>query len=143
MKQEDKDLLLRYLSMALPYKVMIKYKGTFGEEPEPMTLFNLNCVVANLHYEVEGCKPYLRPLSSMTEEEDKKRIQLGIWRSSQTNGYEVTRIDPDTSECYNSQAFQQALDFLLGEHFDIFGLIPKGLAIEVTEENNPYNITEE
>ena len=100
-------------------------------------------LLADLLHTEDDFKPYLRPLSSMTEEEDKKRIQLGIWRSSQTYGHEVTRITPDILECYNSSAFQNALDFLLREHFDIFGLIPKGLAIEITEGNNPYNIAED
>ena len=31
-----------------------------------------------------------------------------------------------------------AIDWLLKNHFDFRGLIPKGIAIEVTEENNPY-----
>lgn len=30
-------------------------------------------------------------------------------------------------------------NFLLRYHFDFMGLISEGLAIEVTEENNPYN----
>ena len=30
------------------------------------------------------------------------------------------------------------IDWLLKNHFDFRGLIPKGLAIAVTEENNPY-----
>ena len=31
-----------------------------------------------------------------------------------------------------------AIDWLLKNHFDFLELIQKGLAIEVTEENNPY-----
>jgi hypothetical protein len=30
------------------------------------------------------------------------------------------------------------IDWMLNKHFDIFDLIPKELAIAVTEENNPY-----
>ena len=160
MKQEDKELLLRYMSMALPYGVKILHNGwDFDRDCEfssVETLIGINDRFILTLWRGEkdehsiqeplsilDYKPFLRPMSSMTEEEDKKRIQLGIWRSSQTNGYEVTRITPDIPECYNSQAFQNALDFLLREHFDIFGLIPKGLAIEITEDNNPYNIAED
>ena len=135
--------------MALPYRIIIDYgynafdvhKGNYIKQGSKCLLnCNLLDVFVSPRQNEKGeyIKPYLRPMSSMTEEEDEERIQLGIWRSSQTKGYEVTRIDPDTSECYNSQAFQNALKFLLKNHFDIFGLIPKGLAIEVTEENNPY-----
>lgn len=146
MTQQDKEWLLNYLSMALSYGVIINTPNgdgylnsinqtIFGNE------YGININPTRRDYfndEKNILKPYLRPLSSMTEEEDEKRIQLGIWRGPQTDGYAVTRISPDIPECYNSQAFQNALKFLLREHFDIFGLIPKGLAIEVTEENNPY-----
>jgi hypothetical protein len=30
------------------------------------------------------------------------------------------------------------IDWLLKNHFDFRSLIPKGLAIEVTKDNNPY-----
>ena len=138
MKQEDKELLLRYISMALPYGVVIKITSDGGMLEVSHNMRLDAELLADLLHTEDDFKPYLRPMSSMTDEENKKRIQLGIWRSSQTNGYEVTRISPDIPECYNSQAFQNALGFLLREHFDIFGLIPKGLAIEVTGENNPY-----
>lgn len=154
--------------MALPYKVIVqvvKYGKCYDEREKKTTV---DCKVVGInrytlitdkdsveHTYAKGyvstpitvpiddgdmkSLPYLRPLSSMTKEEDEKRIQLGIWRSSQINGCEVTRIVPDTSfEIYNSQPFQNALNFLLRGHFDIFGLIPKGLAIEITEDNNPY-----
>ena len=32
----------------------------------------------------------------------------------------------------------KGVDWLNNHHFDYRGLIKKGLAIEVTEENNPY-----
>jgi hypothetical protein len=34
--------------------------------------------------------------------------------------------------------FSMVMDWLNERHFDYRGLIEKGLAIEVTEENNPY-----
>lgn len=141
MNREDKDLLFGYLSMALPYDVCVHIRYKEGEPcygkltPRDIQWF--------IDSNIEVIKPYLRSMSSMTEEEDKQRIQLGIWRSSQTNGHEVTGIKPDIFQSYNSQAFQRAFNFLLKNHFDIFGLIPKGLAIAVTKENNPYNIMEE
>ena len=59
-------------------------------------------------------KPYLRPMSSMTEEE--------------------------RNEQYKYSAFNniEYFDWLNAHHFDYRGLIEKGLAIAVTEENNPY-----
>ena len=37
-----------------------------------------------------------------------------------------------------AKAHHDSIAFLLENHFDFLGLIPLGLAIEVTEENNPY-----
>ena len=39
---------------------------------------------------------------------------------------------------YPSTFLMDAIDWLNKHHFDYRGLIPLGLAIEVTEENNPY-----
>lgn len=143
--------------MALPYGVKILHNGwDFDRDCEfssVETLIGINdrfiltlCGGKKGEHSIQeplsilDYKPFLRPMSSMTKEENEERIQLGIWRSSRLGGYcEVTRIDPDVSEYCNSQAFQNALIFLLRERFDIFGLIPKGLAIEVTKEKNPYN----
>ena len=141
MTQEEVQLLLKDLSARLPYGVCVHIRYKEGEPCYgKLTSRDIQWFIDS---NIEVIKPYLRTMSSMTEEEDKQRIQLGIWRSSQTNGHEVTGIKPDISQSYNSQAFQRALIFLLKNHFDIFGLIPKGLAIAVTKENNPYNIMEE
>lgn len=144
MKQEDKELLLKDLGARLRYRVKVTTTNPSVELGVISGISIENKISvrtkhADIVFDCTEVKPYLRPMSSMTEEEDKERIQLGIWRSSQINNYEVTRISPDISESYNSQAFQNALDFLFKKHFDIFGLIPKGLAIAVTKENNPYN----
>ena len=74
--------------------------------------------------ELNAVKPYLRPMSSMTEEEKEEycNLQTKFLCSSQ---YPVT----DAYELF---------DWLNARHFDYRGLIPMGLAIAVTEENNPY-----
>lgn len=70
---------------------------------------------------VEMVKPYLRPMSSMTEEE-KKEYQYITERWMYDADYSIA----------------DSIDWLNEHHFDYRGLIPKGLAIAVTEENNPY-----
>lgn len=151
MKQEDKDLLLTYLSMALPYGVKLK---KYNEDNSAVELYSINLEHEAIQYwsykggslQIGGyghlirCdklqfKPYLRPLSSMTEEENKERIRLGIWKSNQYDG-QIIGIFQDISYC-SPQNFQNALVWLLQNHFDIFGLIPKGLALEAPE--NMYN----
>jgi hypothetical protein len=65
-------------------------------------------------------KPYLRPMSSMTEEEKEEYHKL----CDSYYGIYFDSID--------------SIDWLNKHHFDYRGLIPKNLAIEVTKENNPY-----
>lgn len=122
MTQEDKKLLLKDLCGRLPY-------GVIG------LIHNVNCDDYNICI-VGGdidllsqffitIKPYLRPMSSMTEEEEK----------------EYMNIDNRSYSCPMAYAHIPAsdrIDWLNAHHFDYRGLIEKGLAIAVTEENNPY-----
>lgn len=143
MTQEDKKLLFKDLSARLPYHVRVKVwlKDGTTEEGALDLEHNYADVLLDAFYynKIKDIKPYLRSMSSMTEEEDRIRIDLGIWKSNQYNG-QVIGIFQDIAYA-NPLKFQSALIWLLQNHFDIFGLIPKGLAIEVTEENNPYKIT--
>ena len=87
-------------------------------------------------YTVEDIKPYLHPLSSMTEEEFDDMFnklysaQEEVFRNC-SNTDTIGKIIANDSVRY---------DYLNKKMFDYRGLIPKGLAIEVTEENNPYEL---
>ena len=92
---------------------------------------------------IEMVKPYLRPISSMTEDEMDRL-------------FDVLQIDKDgkdedwikINDVYGIKFFfptgkwienvAEAYDYLYSIHIDFRGLIHKGLAIEVTEDNNPY-----
>lgn len=76
-----------------------------------------DCVI-HCYRNMEMVKPYLRPMSSMTDEEQYIcRIKRG----------------EDLAGGVGNES-----DYLNSIHVDYRGLIEKGLAIEVTEENNPY-----
>lgn len=129
MTQEDKNLLLKDLCTRLPYGVKVDYESyiyilneidTACKDIDYITVRiqdvkRLRCAESVL---IENIKPYLRPMSSMTEEEKKeyfgRTMTIGIARTS-----------------------KEIIDWLNKYHFDYRGLIEKGLAIEVTE-NNPY-----
>lgn len=120
MTQEEKQLLLVDLCARLPYEVYAETINELGEthinriSPE-----NINLVFSGWF---KDCKPYLRPMSSMTEEERAERTALL---------YELEgHINEDVTYKYQ--------DWLNAHHLDYRGLIEKGLAIAVTEENNPY-----
>ena len=122
MEKEDKEILLRDLSARLPYGVKCQH----FDDITPYALLGIDGDVLHIdcpvydegdgYVEIEYCKPYLRPMSSMTEEE-KKTYEMFFNEDGLLN----TSIDT-------------YLDWLLENHFDYRGLIPKGLAIEATED---------
>lgn len=115
MTQENKELLLKDLYARLLYG--IKFKAD-NEEciREIHYIKDENVYIReyqNLPYWIESIKPYLRPISSMTEEEAieyasewDKRAPYGVY---------------------------PACDWLNVHHFDYRGLIEKGLALEAPE----------
>ena len=135
MSQEDKDLLLKDLSARLPYGVKFLRESWNYEWNQELSVIEVledidkDGYINNTKvYTVEDIKPYLRSMSSMTEEEAKE-IYLLLFK--------VERIGtPDI--CKEQNAISLLYDWLNTHHFDYRGLIPKGLAIEVTEENNSY-----
>jgi len=75
-------------------------------------------------------RPYLRPMSSMTEEEKNELESIT---------FPLMEKDWDGNEnpaCIRWIDIPKYMDFILSHHFDYQGLIEKGLAIEATEENN-------
>lgn len=125
MTQEDKQLLLKDICARLPYGVIIE--GLSGPVKLSDYYSRIDITKARLY------KPYLRPMSSMTEEERREAISLGIsWAISGNkkifDGFGNVGADIQI----------KGLDWLNAHHFDYRGLIEKGLAIEVTKENNPY-----
>ena len=124
MTQNEKDLLLKDLCARLPYGVKVAF---FNEDlthhSEPKTLIEIECI-NNLNYSrlededgnttiVEFVKPYLFPLSSMTEEQKEDMIKSSCGIGSDKNVF----------------------DWWNKNHFDYRGLIPMGLAIDATGLN--------
>ena len=136
MTQENKEILLKYLCMALPYGVKCHFK--YGSAEDDITLSCIDNNVARFEYgwygrfhvsiDADYVKPYLRPMSSMTDEEIKE------FTSIHENVFVVGK------NIYTAILDIDSINWLLKHHFDFMGLIPKGLAIEVTKENNPYEI---
>ena len=137
MIKEVKELLLRYLSMTVPYRVKILHEGwDFDRDCECSSVETLIGINDRFVYtlwkdeknkhsiceplSVLDYKPFLRPMSSMTEEEEKKYSLLC---------FEVSYYDKDTPKC----SFE-LIKWLLEKHFDFMGLIAKGLALEAPKE---------
>ena len=122
MTQENKQLLLVDLSARLPYKVKVCLY-----EKETCILLGIDGYEVYLDvdsdsFRIESIKPYLRPMSSMTEEEKKEYYNLCEICVGYDGKYSQIKV----------------FDWLNARHFDYRDLIEKDLALEVTEENIPY-----
>ena len=115
MTKEEKEILLKDLCARLPYNVnglinswkcvaYISIRGTIYPH-----------YIDDLQGELITIKPYLRPLSSMTEEE-KETYEMFFNEDGLLN----TSVDT-------------YLEWVLENHFDYRGLIPMGLAVEAPE----------
>jgi len=124
MNQKDKELVLKDLSARLPYGV--KIVNIMSGHVLVLTS-QLYATVA-----IENFRPYLRPMSSMTKEEKKKYYDL--CDIAEVGYYEFGELVSG----FNNYDTVESIDYLNSIHVDYRGLIEKGLAIKVTEENNPY-----
>lgn len=125
-----KNLILKDLSARLPYGVICNTpKGDGHLCSINQTIFgtkygvNIKATTRDYFNDREiSIKPYLRPRYSMTEEEKKEFYKVV---------YDSMNIDGISPSVY-------VADWEYSKHFDVHGLIEKGLAIAVTKENNPY-----
>jgi hypothetical protein len=130
MTQEDKNLLLQDLCSRLPHRVIVrcdKYKNM----PDVPCFHctgdgKFKLYADELPIEVEYIKPYLRPMRSMTEDEIKELGEIDMKRVIFSSRHLTYWIDGEI------------INYFLTHHIDFRGLIGKGLAIEVTKTNNPY-----
>ena len=133
MTQEEKDLLLKDLCARLPYGVICydevqQERGIFKQfEYEGFGRIHNG---RGLRF-IENIKPYLRPMSSITKEECKELEDLPATIEN------ISDWIPNIPY-YMEVVWPDQIDWFNKHHIDYRCLIEKGLAIEVTEENNPY-----
>ena len=125
MTLEDKELLIKDLCARLPYNVIcqVEYKGNGKYKSKVMLLSGI--FTDEAYFTTKGgsiysneYKPYLFPLSSMTEEQ-KQEYQHITERWMSDSSYSIS----------------DSIDWLNVHHFDYRGLIEKGLAIDATGLN--------
>ena len=130
MTQEEKQILLKDLCARLPFGIVcrVKIERDFEKPYETDVILSQHNIsyVFDLGYEWIWCKPYLRPMSSMTEEE-KKYI-------SERCGFSIVGPIGDKCELIMPViAADWLIDFYNEHHFDYRGLIPLELAREAKE----------
>lgn len=145
MTQKEEQLLLKGICEKFPYGLWVKetlYSDSATiyppdkyptEESKACKVMSVqgNCVTLHISpfgwkpeiMELRHIKPYLRPLSSMTDEErDEFRNVGGIMAHNlQHDSWALSAFTPE------------AYDWLNAYHFDYRGLIEKGLALEAPE----------
>ena len=140
MTQEEKELLLKDLCARLPYDVIVDYAHNAfdvhnGYYIEHGSKCILSCYLLDVfisprqNEEGEYIKPYLFPLSSMTEEQKIEYDRLRDF--TYTYHYEFGDIVDDI-ELYDNW---KSIDYLNANHFDYRYLIDQGLAIDATNLN--------
>lgn len=143
MTHNEKDLLLKDLCARLPYGVKFKYE----DRPNVCEILSITPVYnnGNVVYfdkyvnEPKKCsiydvKPYLFPLSSMTEEQYNEMQTI--------SGGDCLEHMEIEKECRNNSPFNhlplyqyKVIEFFHKHHFDYQGLIHMGLAIDATGLN--------
>lgn len=120
---EDKQLLLKDLCARLPYGVKVESvfinTDTKKRKSCGIEVFDATCILM-IRDGFGEFKPYLFPLSSMTEEQTKELINL------------INTGQNDNNEFMRTLC---RIEFYHKHHFDYRGLIHRGLAIDATGLN--------
>lgn len=128
MTREEKDLLLKDLCARFPYGVKAELHGEVCTVLGYYNDFDFDDFViltsntpTGQQTNIANIKPYLRPMSSMTEEEE---IDFTFLLE------EILSVGKNDDTCVLSVG---QIDWLNKHHFDYRGLIKKGLALEAPE----------
>ena len=136
MTRDDKELLLTDLGARLLYGIIL-YDEYRKKDYELKSLDANGFIDYDLANSITHIKPYLRPMSSMTEEERMKFTKLfDKWRDDELFDYIEEGVEFSIWK-YNGIS-PVVFDWLNKNHFDYRGLIPMGLALEAP--SNMYNI---
>ena len=135
MEEKNKQLLITDLCARLPYGVWVECCGVSGKLDNIWlthfynggnTVVNVNGNTDFFHdsdyFDITKIKPYLRPMSSMTQEEIKKYYQL-----CETDDGDFTGEPLYFNTC-------ESFDYLNSIHVDYRNFIQRGLALEAPED---------
>ena len=149
MTQENKELLLKDICSRLPYNVIcqVEFKENGKYNSKVMLLSGI--FIDEAYFTIKGgsiysneYKPYLFPLSSMTDEQKRefyKFFEEGITESAnETRQWLRTKRADETRRPVTIayvMVHELVIEWLNKNHFDYRGLIEKGLAIDATGLN--------
>ena len=126
MTQEDRELLLKDICARLPYGIFVK-EGDVDDRV---------IYTYDYHPHIETCKPYLRPMSSMTDEEFQELHSIcphSTFNKTNVSGWIIGIDGSEYGRISRIDEISKLIDWLNAHHFDYHGLIEKGLALEAPE----------
>ena len=137
MTKKEKELILKDLCGRLQNQVIIYLHTSSGVEGSAIVLNSaiygfIEDALNNSPYEIKEIKPYLRPISSMTEEE-KEEIKCR-WVFTEKCRDENDIADINNRGMVEICEISSFINWLISHHFDYNGLIPMGLALEAPED---------
>ena len=155
LSKEEKELLRKDLCARLPYGVKAKVlhedilrydytskEGGFikGIENINEGLFIIKCRTEGYVLSYDEFKPYLLPLSSITDEmmEELNTIGFFKYRDTIANVAYLESKNGVSEEIYTHidiESISVLIEFFHSHHIDYRGLIEKGLAIDATNLN--------
>ena len=133
MTQEDKQLLFKDLCARLPYGVKVDVDFYY-------TTKELSCdLLQDFITDKKSVRPYLRPMSSMTDEEKEDlrknyHFYFDDCDDGITNGIYSSQFNRTIYEMIDECDIEAIIDWLNAHHFDYRWLIEKGLALEAPED---------
>ena len=142
MTPEQKDLLLKDLCARLPYNIKV-YDNNGNFNTSYVNLLHINGKVSEAFVgngmqcrtaPIDEIRPYLFPLSSMTEEQYNEMQTIS--GKDCMEHMEIEKEWRNNSPFTHLPLYQhRVIEFFHKYHFDYRGLIPMGLAIDATGKN--------
>ena len=134
------------ISARIPYRLhccVYNFDRVVWEEDDILYNYDLggNCQTLKILREHGAClmyyqiRPYLRPMSSMTEDEKNELHNNSEEKWANALDFSLSPVSAgEVSVELESIAEAADIDWLYSHHFDFRGLIEKGLAIEAPED---------
>ena len=135
MTQEYKELLLKDLCARLPYGVKVnnEIQGDFVIYGVSENYIFARTTTSHADFRVENIKPYLLPMSSMTDKDLVEFLQI---KGMNLNSDELKTFRRGTTAIVSTlPSYSRHIDWLNKNHFDYRNLIDKNLAIDCTNLN--------
>ncbi len=133
MTQEEKQLLIEDLCGRLPHGVRARFCDGVKEEIDDVWDIDMFSGAINADYIIDDVKPYLRSLSTMTEEE-KMKLKEEQLKDTRLFAEALTKAAAGDTSMRGKVIPHFAADWCNKNHFDFRSLIPMGLALEAPSD---------